>query len=777
MPLTSRQRYFVASGLVLCLALWLRVTQLYTLPVFGDETDHLYWSQEFSQGGPNYPLLMDGKFGMGILVSFFQPYGPGSLWIGRAVVGLFALLSVTACIYLGRALGARWAGVLAGLFYAILPQAVHHERQMLADPLMATFGAIAIVFTWILSKRGQWRYTLAFAFALAASIIAKLFGGLYLAYPGFAWLILSKTGQRTRSFLQLAGACALGGALVGGFLLALQPRLGYNNELLVNSKVGFVHCPPLLCQGDLSQQMTDAVHTLPFLQAAFQDYFGWPLVILSVLAWPLALPAQRRGVAWLFLSGALTLIALVSATGEFPPRYIFFVNVPLVSLGALGIYGAVQRVQAWQSNPIWKPVVGALLIALTLWPMNDTLWLVWAPRQALLAPLDALNFSNGYFRAGFKDAADYVTAHNTQTLPAYVIVDKKYDRSFEAYVDRRLMTVTRSTALDLNEIGQELLNGRTIYLVDDIDKGATEGTWLPFDITELGRYFYNDHQDIRLSQVVSAQPSLREGLFRHFFTLPEAIKGNYADLANALPVNQPLILLVYPPNQAPTLAPLVAASHPQVKVIPIGDSWPLNPQALDSELTTATAGGGNIAVAFLEETKGDPHRLIESWLTTHLFVSGQAYYGPVRLVNDAGSGVATQTIPVTGKFGDAIQLDSVEVLDSAPPAGGLVRLRLTWRALEPITEQYKVFTHIFAGDKILAQHDGQPVGELRPTTTWNVGETIIDQFAIQLPSDAPTGNYQLRIGVYDLNTQARLPLILPDGSSAEFFVGGTLTLK
>ncbi len=313
-----------------------------------------------------------------------------------------------------------------------------------------------------------------------------------------------------------------------------------------------------------------------------------------------------------------------------------------------------------------------------------------------------------------------------------------------------------------------------------MDNGATGGIWLPFDIQEISRYWYTDRQQVRLSRIVSAQASLRETLFRHFFTLPEAITENYTALANALPADQPQTLLVYPPNQAQTVAPLVAAAHPNITVAPVGDAWPLDPQALDAELTkavaSATANHAPVQIAFLQETKGDPHRLIETWLNTHLFSLTQTYYGPVRLVSYAASGPVAQSLTLNARFGDAIQLDSLDVLDATPSPGGLVRLRLHWQALAPIADQYKVFTHIFAGDQILAQHDGQPVGELRPTNTWQVGESITDQFAIQLPPNAPAGSYQLRIGVYNLATQERLPMTLPDGSSGEFYVGGALTI-
>src|SRR5262249_45592527 len=125
------------------------------------------------------------------------------------------------------------------------------------------------------------------------------------------------------------------------------------------------------------------------------------------------------------------------------------------------------------------------------------------------------------------------------------------------------------------------------------------------------------------------------------------------------------------------------------------------------------------------------------------------------------------------QFQDGITLQSVNLHDSSVPVGGLVRLQLRWQASAPLTRQYKIFVHIFQRDKIIAQHDGQAIGELRPTTTWQPNESIQDQFAIQLPPDAPTGNYQLRIGLYDLATQERLHLV----SGEEFWVGGNLEVK
>jgi hypothetical protein len=175
----------------------------------------------------------------------------------------------------------------------------------------------------------------------------------------------------------------------------------------------------------------------------------------------------------------------------------------------------------------------------------------------------------------------------------------------------------------------------------------------------------------------------------------------------------------------------------------------------------------------LGETTGDPNRQLETWLNSHWYRLGETWFEPVRtLTYDTGQGTG-QTLATDIQFQNGITLQSVMLLDPTASPGGLLRLALRWQTSAPLTAQYKIFVHLFNGDKIIAQHDGQALGELRPTTTWQVGETIPDQFAIPIPPDAPLGNYQLRIGLYDLATQARIPL----ASKEEFWVGGTVTLR
>jgi hypothetical protein len=79
---------------------------------------------------------------------------------------------------------------------------------------------------------------------------------------------------------------------------------------------------------------------------------------------------------------------------------------------------------------------------------------------------------------------------------------------------------------------------------------------------------------------------------------------------------------------------------------------------------------------------------------------------------------------------------------------------------------YTIFLHVRdAQGKTLAQHDGQPFDGLYPTSQWQPGETVAQPLDVDLPPDLADGPYFLYVGLYRLDTMARLPL--EDDSSGE----------
>ncbi|MDM8527546.1 glycosyltransferase family 39 protein [Anaerolineales bacterium HSG24] len=88
-----------------------------------------------------------------------------------------------------------------------------------------------------------------------------------------------------------------------------------------------------------------------------------------------------------------------------------------------------------------------------------------------------------------------------------------------------------------------------------------------------------------------------------------------------------------------------------------------------------------------------------------------------------------------------------------------LQLTLFWQSLARVSDDYTVFVHLrdFNGDT-LAQIDSQPIQGHYPTSHWQIGETIIDPISLPLPENLPTGDYQIFVGMYRLDTLARLPI-------------------
>jgi len=98
------------------------------------------------------------------------------------------------------------------------------------------------------------------------------------------------------------------------------------------------------------------------------------------------------------------------------------------------------------------------------------------------------------------------------------------------------------------------------------------------------------------------------------------------------------------------------------------------------------------------------------------------------------------------------------ILTTAPNTA--LRLTLYWRVLAPMEISYTVFTHLLnANGQLWAQKDNPPVRGSYPTTEWRVGETIVDKYDIVIPPNAPAGQYEVEVGLYDATTGQRLPLL------------------
>jgi len=87
----------------------------------------------------------------------------------------------------------------------------------------------------------------------------------------------------------------------------------------------------------------------------------------------------------------------------------------------------------------------------------------------------------------------------------------------------------------------------------------------------------------------------------------------------------------------------------------------------------------------------------------------------------------------------------------------MITLTLYWEARETPSADYQIFVHVLgAGPDPVAQGDGPPLAGDYPTTTWASGEVVADPHPVALPAGLLPGQYRLLVGMYDLETLARL---------------------
>ncbi len=118
--------------------------------------------------------------------------------------------------------------------------------------------------------------------------------------------------------------------------------------------------------------------------------------------------------------------------------------------------------------------------------------------------------------------------------------------------------------------------------------------------------------------------------------------------------------------------------------------------------------------------------------------------------------------PVGRVFGGTIELTAIAAPAETEAAAALP-VELRWTARQPVGVDYRVFIHVVDGQgNKIAQADGQPVNWNRPTSTWALGEEIIDRYGLWLPPETAPGAYSLLVGLYNPADGVRLSL--PDGT-------------
>ncbi len=112
-------------------------------------------------------------------------------------------------------------------------------------------------------------------------------------------------------------------------------------------------------------------------------------------------------------------------------------------------------------------------------------------------------------------------------------------------------------------------------------------------------------------------------------------------------------------------------------------------------------------------------------------------------------------------FADQIRLLGFDLSSTQGTSIGTTHtLTLYWQALNPVTDDYKVFVHLVGPDGTIASQDDAPPGGLFfPTSAWLPGQTVVSSHTLSLKAGVPPGEYRLLVGLYHPVSGERLPAV------------------
>jgi len=164
-------------------------------------------------------------------------------------------------------------------------------------------------------------------------------------------------------------------------------------------------------------------------------------------------------------------------------------------------------------------------------------------------------------------------------------------------------------------------------------------------------------------------------------------------------------------------------------------------------------------------TSADDTAAYIRWVDWHLWPLGSSWAGDVLLRAYVDAYADARAAPrragdreagAVARYAGSIDLVWAAYSGAGAPGRGLA-VELAWTAERPVAEDLRVFVHAYAQDgALVAQHDGRPSAEARPTTTWRPGEHILDRHGLLLPITTMSGStVTLVVGLYDAETGAR----------------------
>jgi hypothetical protein len=774
MTITRRQFIWLSAAILLA-AMLIRAIALMEMPY--------QWLEAFNLGRAHNAILIHPlasnvelkKWLSPPFLTLFNPTGTEGPFITRMIHVILSALSVATCIKLGRLFANRRVGLVAGLLYALLPMAVFHERQGLADVLLAAFTTLALLFTVWLARRPRLVPALLLGGALAGAYLTKIAALPYLALPGLAILMFTPRSLRAMGLMALA----LGMALML-IIIPYEIYMQHNPQEYATLPDALIMQIMIVASGTTSGAsggetlQAYMLRQLGDMADGALHYIGVPLLVVTTLGIVAALRTKhwrgrniRSAVLFLLVPAVVFIAPLVvsrSDTAARDPflaaRYMLPNMVPLIVITAMGLHVLLAKRRVLYALAVLAMIVPWLVFDASLYGNIS---------RVNLSIVDRHQYVDGEASGeGYDDAArEALAAGRREGHPVHILasggglVTSSYLGVRENSVDA-LDEESRSL---MRTIARWLAEGDPVFVLrGNTRNAAPEGVFgmrVERTITSA-----NAGSPVTLDRIIGADAPLADAIYAASVPDPEQMSADYAGIALTPDAT---LQLAFPGNHAQGIGESVTP-------LEIG-TWPMDAEAAANALggLDALQDGEWIDVLLVDEAQSDPGRHILLALADRAYRVDESWAGYVHRVGYVTGPDATSLPEIDAMFEGHIRIASGGALDEELLPGSVLRLALTWQASQTIGDAFKVFVHVVSDDgTIHAQYDGEPGAGLFPMTAWEPGVPIVDRFGIRLAGDMPPGVYEIRVGIYHPVSGLRLPVLEASEHGGDYVVIGRL---
>ena len=790
---STQSQFLLAASLILLLGLALRLAGSMRLPLFIDEAIHLQRAHAINHG-----VLFAGnirKWFYPVVLSWFDPSGPEGAWIARTISALCSTITIASCIGLGRVLDRPRTGLIAGLLYALLPFALFHERQALADPLLAALLASStLIVVWI-ARKPRLIYAMLLGVLLAFALLTKLAALPYVILPLIGPFLLAPRQRRARALLISAAALVIAGGITAYFFrLSIDTEAPPTAESPDETVDAAPNTDPFYLSAyyllhDNIVRVTgstpgDGLSHLPTDLSEYAEiqwkYVGWAALALIGLAAVWALRGIHwREFAYLSLPGIAFAVGPLLAdrpTGFLAARYLLATAAPLTVIAALGITTLLTR---YRQRDFAFAAALILLVGVVQSGISFAAALIANPARAPLVESDVIQYVTGSpSGVGFSDAAAIIAqAWRESGKPVYVIANGTKIR-LAAQLGPRAVLVEDFRQDDPHQIltlAEHLANGEQVFVFDaDTTESLTSEPRLPESPhgakLRMDTRYVTGSGTLTLYRVIGAEGPLADLCYAASVPSLVEMSPEVAALQAALqnsPAQTRLIFPADPESQVDT-------NNSNLRPIPIRE-WPLTSEVAQQAVDALELGsdGTPVEVVLIDEAYADPHRTLMLALYPGLYPVDEAWFGLIHRRGFVTGPADPPFQPLDAAFEGTITLEDAAILDPQVHPGDMVRIALRWRTDMPIADSFHVFTHLIDGsDTLIAQHDGIPGAGLYDLTSWQPGNPIIDHFAVTIPPGTPPGELTIRVGIYRPDNGLRLRVVDAANSGPDYVIVG-----